>query len=797
MGNQRYLCASLAALLICILQCASHAQERQTKAVDLSSKAGCSSICLVNDGYAVFGANLDYNRHCRGQVYFNKRGIQKDSYFGGPSRGLLTWTSKYSSLSFNFVGYQLTWAGINEKGLALSTMALYNTTFDIDDERPLMDNCMWLQFLLDTCETIEEVIDTYEIVRPTNGDHHLISDRFGNSAVIEFPNGEMLVHTGQNLPIPVCTNTEYAESYSTWAEFRGSGRSYSQLDYSLNRFCTAADRVEAFTARSSSAAVDYAFETLDLLNNYPTVQAESQWSLVFDARNMRAYFRTATNQDIRYVDLCDFEPYCDSPVKMLDIQAPLSGNVIEEFVDIDYETSYDHLAWFIDFWNTGGSEDWVRRVMTRFFGYPCTEEESPEDFCVSRDIGGLNTDPRFAVEPEHGGVLVVWTQRDADDASYSRIWSALLRRTISGQYHSVEQRPLSDAARYNARPFPVYLPDRKCFLVVWDQADPAKPFSSGSIQGLLIGADGIPKGGVFTVLTDANRNEYPVLCAREITGTRPAQSGPAIKISLAVNSSVVGNRNLEKSGLSLFELNENLRATRSRLLLPGGVVSIGGEQVPQRVLPRGNPLSVGQNLFIPVAHKLIQFDGSIENQLKLVVVDGFDNVVDVRELGAPEASRPEIAALEDSGGNTVLLATFNEGGDAVNQAMSIPARAPYPLLIPMFTEVAYPQAEGSLIMPICPGDSPASARIACQLFVADNGRVYRRGLMEHGQPWGAQVALFDHNGELRAMAGGEILQRDGAGNPYIEMPAQFVVLWQRTCSDNHDEIRARIFSLER
>ena len=60
-------------------------------------------------------------------------------------------------------------------------------------------------------------------------------------------------------------------------------------------------------------------------------------SIAYDVQHRRISFHTLDNGDIRYVDMSSFDFSCQTPVKVLDIQADLSGNVAGDFIDYTYE----------------------------------------------------------------------------------------------------------------------------------------------------------------------------------------------------------------------------------------------------------------------------------------------------------------------------------------------------------------------------------------------------------------------------------------------------------------------------
>ena len=162
--------------------------------------SGCSALSLMAGGTTIFGANLDYRYFCRGQAFINPRGLRKTGMLAGTTGARAEWSSTYASVTFNFVGYQIAWAGMNEAGLVMSTMSLYQTELPPADPRPVLDSGNWMQYLLDTCATVDEVLAKDEVVRVLTVDHYLVADRSGASATVEFLDGKLVAHTGEDLP---------------------------------------------------------------------------------------------------------------------------------------------------------------------------------------------------------------------------------------------------------------------------------------------------------------------------------------------------------------------------------------------------------------------------------------------------------------------------------------------------------------------------------------------------------------------------------------------------------------------
>ena len=332
----------------------------------------CTAIVLDNSGYGIFGGNFDHTRTDEGLVFINKRGVVKTSLLTGTTGRRARWTTRYASISFNLVGYQYAWGGMNERGLSLTTMSLNETRQPRADARPPLDSGEWVQYILDTCATVEEVIATDSQVRIITVDHYLVADRHGNVVVIEFLNGRMVSHTAPNLPVAALTNNVYEESCTTWERLRRHGN-YAGQSSSPHRFCLAADRVDGFQPTSDSKAVAYAFDTLYEVRGERFAIFTTNWSLVFDTKNLRAYYKTIRNSDIRWVDLKDFDLRCGAPVKMIDIHDGEPGDVADEFFDFDFDLNRNHVEQFMRVWGVNLSHQEVTWLLNHFDSYPCIQ----------------------------------------------------------------------------------------------------------------------------------------------------------------------------------------------------------------------------------------------------------------------------------------------------------------------------------------------------------------------------------------------------------------------------------------
>jgi len=330
----------------------------------------CTSFCLDNGRHAVFGANYD-NAFPEGLVFVNKRGVTKTGWETGTTGKYARWTAEYGSVTFNLVGAQMAWAGMNEAGLVISTMWLGETRQPAPDERPPLVSPLWVQYQLDTCATLQDVMVNDARVRITDAvDHYLICDRSGTCAAVEFLEGETLFHTGDAMPVNALANDPYLEAVGAWRARRLTGNS-------LERFDVAADGVTDYQPRDVPSAVAHAFEILDQASIPPTAETPTQWSIVFDTKNLRVHFRTSRNPQARSVEFAQLDFACGTRRHMLDIHAPLSGDISRKLGRFRFRAILQQTLNFLEAWGRDMSPLEVEVLERGVTSFPCGRMAAP------------------------------------------------------------------------------------------------------------------------------------------------------------------------------------------------------------------------------------------------------------------------------------------------------------------------------------------------------------------------------------------------------------------------------------
>jgi len=306
----------------------------------------CSTFMLKHGSEQIFGHNLDMPMSIEGIVVVNKRNVYKEgkswqeiiSAEGRKSPGI-SWTSKYGSITVNPFPREFPDGGMNEAGLCIWEMTLMGTKFMENEALPKLFMMQWMQYCLDNFDSVDQVLkSTSEIAIDGWAWHFFTGDKTGKAASIEFLDGEVVIHTEDKLPITALCNTIYdkeLEILKGYEDF-GGDKPIGMADEKVERFVHAAKMLKDYDPAKSDSIVDYGFDILGQLERGGT-----QWSIICDMKRLRIYFKTSLGQSIRYTSFDSFDFSNNSPAKILDINADLSGDVTKKFADYTTEANRD------------------------------------------------------------------------------------------------------------------------------------------------------------------------------------------------------------------------------------------------------------------------------------------------------------------------------------------------------------------------------------------------------------------------------------------------------------------------
>jgi len=302
------------------------------------TRHACSTFFLSTPGAGLVGHNLDDYIEVPGLVITNPRGIAKGNIswqdltsFRSKFRPRIQWVAKYGSITGNIFGREFPDGGLNEAGLYIGEMTLFGTKYPPAPGLPKLYHCQWMQYILDNFETVDQVLASLShIIMDGHCQWHFFTaDKHGHTASIEFPSGKTVIHSGEQMPVKVMCNAAYAEELAHLSEYEGFGgaKPVDIDDQQGNaRFVQAATMLRQYESAPRQPAVDEAFAILAQLE-----RGNNKWSIVFDLSQMRVYFRTYREREIKYVDFSAFDLSSAAPTMIRDIHQPGTGEVSGQF----------------------------------------------------------------------------------------------------------------------------------------------------------------------------------------------------------------------------------------------------------------------------------------------------------------------------------------------------------------------------------------------------------------------------------------------------------------------------------
>lgn len=243
---------------------------------------GCSTLSVYGEDFSLMGRNYDWQGDTgNAMIIHTDPDDGYESYsttwldFLGFGNGFAPedFKSKYMSIAAVYVPLD----GMNEMGLCVADLiAGDNEVTKQNTDKADLTTTSAIRLLLDKAANVEEAVkllEEYDMNSSIGMAHHLaISDREGNSVVVEYVNGEMIV-----TETDIVTNHYLAEGEKFGVGNEESHRRFEKIKdmkNSINSSGTMADCMES---------VSY--------------ESETQWSIVYDKRNLALEFYSQRNFD--------------------------------------------------------------------------------------------------------------------------------------------------------------------------------------------------------------------------------------------------------------------------------------------------------------------------------------------------------------------------------------------------------------------------------------------------------------------------------------------------------------------
>ena len=295
-------------------------------------------VYLGPDNTVLVARSMDWVEDPGSEVWVFPRGMKRT---GTAGPGSLEWTSRYGSAVVSFYGIASV-DGINEKGLVANTLYLVESDYGTRVAgRPAMSIACWTQYVLDSFATVNEAVaalekEPFTLSAPIlpNGQpavgHMAISDPTGDSAILEYVGGKLVVHHGRQFQVMTNSPTfdQQLALNAYWKEIGGLTM-LPGTNRAADRFARAAFYVSNLpqTADSKRAvaqifsvirgvSVPLGFTVPDKPNIASTI-----WRTVYDHKRRVMYFDSATSPTVFWLPLESLDLAAGAPVKRLALKA--------------------------------------------------------------------------------------------------------------------------------------------------------------------------------------------------------------------------------------------------------------------------------------------------------------------------------------------------------------------------------------------------------------------------------------------------------------------------------------------
>lgn len=313
-------------------------------------------VYLGPEGNVITARSMDWKVDVGTNLWIFPRGMTRDGA-GGPNS--IRWTSKYGSVIAS--GYDIsTTDGVNEAGLMANLLWLVESDYPKPDGgKPPLAISLWAQYALDNYATVAEAVSALEkepytiVTDKVPGEDRLatlhlsLSDKTGDSAIIEYIDGRQVIHHGREYQVmtnsPTFEKQLALESY--WREIGGTVM-LPGTNRSADRFARAMFYINAIPKDENpdmalasvfsvirNVSVPYGIST----PGQPNISS-TRWRTVMDHKRQLYFFESAVSPNVFWVDLKQIDFSADKGrVRKLDLGpnqgTAYAGNATARFQD--------------------------------------------------------------------------------------------------------------------------------------------------------------------------------------------------------------------------------------------------------------------------------------------------------------------------------------------------------------------------------------------------------------------------------------------------------------------------------
>jgi choloylglycine hydrolase len=280
---------------------------------------------------------MDWKRDVGTNLWIFPRGMNR-----GGGKNALQWQSKYGSIIAS--GYDVSSTdGANETGLNVNLLWLAESQYPNtkNSHKPTLSLALWAQYVLDNYATVAEAVkalsqEPFDIVTDmVPGENRLttlhlsMSDKTGDSAIIEYIGGKQVIHHDRQYQVmtnsPTFDQQLALETY--WKQIGGTvmlpgtnraSDRFARASFYINAIPKTGNHKESLASVFSvirNASVPFGLNT----EEEPNISS-TRWRIVFDHKNMLYFFESAISPNVFWVDLKKIDFSAETgQVKKLDL----------------------------------------------------------------------------------------------------------------------------------------------------------------------------------------------------------------------------------------------------------------------------------------------------------------------------------------------------------------------------------------------------------------------------------------------------------------------------------------------
>lgn len=271
------------------------------------------------------GRSMDWKEDMLSNLWILPREVERNGQAGANS---ISWTSKYGSVVAT--AYDIaTVDGMNEMGLMANLLWLVESEYPPQQaSRPGLAVSLWAQYMLDQFPTVADAVahlreEPFLLVTDyMPGSNRLatvhlsLSDKTGDSAIVEYIDGEQVIHHSRDYQVMTNSPTfekqlalnAYWESISGSVMLPGTNRAadrFARAMFYVNAIPQVEDRRVATAGVFSvirNCSVPFGINTPEEPNISST-----RWRVVADHKDELYYFESAVSPNVFWVDLSRFD----------------------------------------------------------------------------------------------------------------------------------------------------------------------------------------------------------------------------------------------------------------------------------------------------------------------------------------------------------------------------------------------------------------------------------------------------------------------------------------------------------